>query len=87
MTCCRRRARSTSASTTSWPTTSPPSSAVYALADQPLDDRARAAQAAYLADHQRNRYGAVRYDLAPFGVDPDALRARFAPYTDRFLTP
>ena len=58
---------------------------VYELAGQPLDDRARSAHAAYLATHQRNRFGTVRYDLAPFGVTPDDLRTRFADYSARFL--
>ena len=58
---------------------------VYELAGQPLDDRARRAHAAYLATHQRNRHGVIRYDLAPFGITADDLRARFAGYTARFL--
>jgi hypothetical protein len=58
---------------------------VYELAGQPLDDAARAAHAGYLATHQRNRHGTIRYDLAPFGVTADDLRARFADYTARFF--
>lgn len=57
---------------------------IYELAGQPLDERARSAQAAYLAGHRRNRFGRVRYDLEPFGVTADELRARFAPYRERF---
>jgi hypothetical protein len=60
---------------------------VYELADQPLDDRARAAHSSYLSTHQRNRHGTIRYDLTPFGVTADDLQARFASYTARFLTP
>lgn len=59
---------------------------VYELADQPLDDRARAAHAAYLSTHQRNRHGTIRYDLTPFGLTADDLRPRFAAYTARFLS-
>jgi len=58
---------------------------IYELADQPLDDRARAAHAAYLATHQRERHGGLVYDLADFGVDPDACRAGYADYISRFL--
>src|SRR5690606_11344336 len=60
---------------------------VYELAGQPHDEAARAGHAAYLATHQRNRHGRVHYDLVEFGVDPDDLRRRFAPYIDRFLRP
>jgi hypothetical protein len=59
--------------------------AIYELADQPLDDRARAAHADYLASHQRERHGGLIYDLDDFGLDADDLRAGFAPYIDRFL--
>jgi len=59
---------------------------IYELAGQPLDDRARAAHAAYLDSHRRERHGGLVYDLADFGLDPDVLRRGFAPYTDRFLS-
>lgn len=58
---------------------------VYELAGQPLDATARAAHRDYLAGHQRNRYGLIRYDLEPFDVTEPELRARFAPYAARFL--
>ncbi len=61
--------------------------AIYELARQPLDDRAVGAHAAYLADHGRNRYGRLTYDLADLGLDEADLRARFAPYTERFGVP
>ena len=57
---------------------------IYELADQPLDDRARAAQADYLAHHLRDRHGKVVYDFEQFGVDPASLRSRFEPYVERF---
>ncbi len=58
--------------------------AVYDLAGQTLDERARAAQADYLAGHQRNRHGTIRYDLDVFGVDAAERRVAFAPYVERF---
>lgn len=60
--------------------------AIYELAGQPLDERARAAHAGYLASHQRERHGGLVYDLADFALDPDELRRGFADYTTRFLT-
>ena len=57
---------------------------MYALADQPLDARARAAHAEYLASHVRNRHGPVVYDAAAVGVDPDAIRAALAAYRAAF---
>ncbi len=57
---------------------------VYGLAGQPLDARARAAHAEYLASHRRNRHGAVVYDPAAVGIDPDDVRAGLAGYRERF---
>jgi hypothetical protein len=59
--------------------------AIYELADQPLDERARAGHAAYIASHRRERHGGLVYDLADFGIDPDECRAGFADYVNRFL--
>ena len=60
--------------------------AIYELADQPLDDRARAAHAGYLASHRRERHGGLAYDLADFGLDATELARGFADYTTRFLS-
>ncbi|WP_374210628.1 sulfotransferase family protein [Dermatobacter hominis] len=57
---------------------------VYSLAGQPLDGRARAAHAEYLAGHRRNRHGRVVYDAAAVGVDPDGIRSDLAGYRDAF---
>ncbi len=57
---------------------------IYEIAGQPLDERARAAHADYLAHHQRDRYGKVVYEFEPFGLDPATLRTRFEPYIERF---
>jgi hypothetical protein len=59
---------------------------VYALAGEPFSEQARAAIAGYLAGHQRGRLGNVETSYEMFGLKEDDLRARFAPYVERFLT-
>jgi hypothetical protein len=58
---------------------------VFAIAEEQLSDTERSAMAAYLAGHQRGRLGRVETSCEMFGLDPDDLLARFAPYTQRFL--
>lgn len=58
---------------------------IHALAGEPLDEKTRAAMADYLADHQRGRLGRIDIAAADLGLDEDEVRARFAPYTNRFL--
>jgi hypothetical protein len=58
---------------------------VYALAGEPFTEEARQAVAGYLAGHQRGRLGSVATSYEMFGLDEDSLRARFAPYVERFL--
>jgi hypothetical protein len=57
---------------------------VYELAGQPMDERARAAMAAFMDAHPRGKFGAVTYDLAEFGLDPAERRKALSFYTDRF---
>jgi hypothetical protein len=57
---------------------------VYDLAEQPLDNRARAAMASFMAAHPRGRFGAVSYDLSQFGLDAADRRRALAFYTERF---
>ncbi|ETW21489.1 sulfotransferase family protein [Mycobacterium gastri] len=59
---------------------------VYALAGEPLDESARAAITGYLAGHRRGRLGNVETSCEMFGLAEEDLRARFAPYVERFLT-
>ncbi len=42
-----------------------------------------ARMATYLRDHEEGKAGG-QYDLAAFGIDPVAVRARFARYSARF---
>jgi hypothetical protein len=58
---------------------------VYELAGQPFDAAAERAVDGYLSAHRRGRLGSIDYRAADVGLDPDELRARFAPYVDRFL--
>ena len=58
---------------------------VYALAGEPFTDEARTAVAGYLAGHRRGRLGSVATSYEMFGLAEDDLRARFAPYVERFL--
>lgn len=60
---------------------------IYAVADQPLDDRARQAHADYVAHHQRDRHGKVIYELEPYGLDAQDLRQLFANYSEAFDIP
>jgi hypothetical protein len=58
---------------------------VYALSGEPFTDEARTAITDYLAGHRRGRRGQVQTSCEMFGLTEDALRARFAPYVERFL--
>ena len=55
------------------------------LAGAPLTEAAERQLGGYLAAHPRGKHGQALYDLrGDFGVDPDALRRRFAFYYERF---
>ncbi len=58
---------------------------VYALASEPFTDDVRTSVGAYLEGHRRGRLGNVETSCAMFGLDEADLRARFAPYVERFL--
>lgn len=58
---------------------------VYALAGEPFTAAAQAGIADYLAGHQRGRLGSVETSCEMFGLHEDNLRARFAPYVEKFL--
>jgi hypothetical protein len=58
---------------------------VYDVAGEELTDEAQEAMAAYLDGHRRGRLGTVATSPEMFGLDADDLRARFAPYVQRFL--
>jgi len=58
---------------------------VHELAGEPLTDEAAAAMKQYLDGHQRGRLGTVATSPQMFGLTDAELRARFAPYVERFL--
>ena len=58
---------------------------VFEVAGQPFTAEVEAGMRAYLDSHQRGRLGRIDYRAVDVGLDVDDLRARFAPYTDRFL--
>lgn len=60
--------------------------AIYDLADQPYDDRTRAAMDDFCATHPRGRYGFVDYDLTLLGLDADERRRALTDYSRRFLS-
>ena len=75
----RRPHRSTCCSTSSWPTTSRMVERIYARNGRPMTPAARPQLDAFMADNPRGKHGRLAYDLrGDFGLDPDAVRARFA---------
>jgi|GEM_PF-4009444 hypothetical protein len=57
---------------------------VYPLAGEPFTEDARTAMVDYLEDHRRGRHGNVETLCEMFGLTEDGVRARFAPYIERF---
>ncbi len=58
---------------------------IYRLADLEMTPAARAQLERYMARNPRGKHGRIAYDLkGDFGVDPGALRERFAFYYERF---
>ena len=58
---------------------------IYEKADLPMTAVARARLDAFMAENPRGKHGRVVYDLrGDFGIEPDALRERFAFYFERF---
>ena len=62
--------------------------AIYQRADLPMTDAARRRLDAFMKDNPRGKHGRVAYDLrGDFGLEPQAVRARFAGYCERFSVP
>jgi hypothetical protein len=59
---------------------------LFALAGEPFDEPVRRAATEYLDGHRRGRLGRVATSAQMFGLDEDELRARFAMYSERFLS-
>lgn len=61
---------------------------IYAAFGDELTQKAAAAMRAHLASHPRAKFGSHRYTPEELGLDPAAIRHRFASYCDRFaITP
>lgn len=50
----------------------------------PFDDRSRASVAAWAGSHEPGAQGTHSYQLSDFGLEPDQIRERFAPYYAAF---
>ncbi|VEG53121.1 putative sulfotransferase [Mycolicibacterium aurum] len=59
---------------------------VYRVAGESFTAEVRSAVSDYLHAHRRGRHGRVHTSAQMFGLDPEELRDRFAPYAARFLT-
>jgi hypothetical protein len=58
---------------------------IYARNDRAMTPATRAQLDAFMAANPRGKHGRLEYDLAgDFGLDPDAVRDRFAYYFGRF---
>ena len=58
---------------------------IYDLAGLEMDSEARSSLESFMAANPRGKHGRIVYDLKrDFGVDPEALRERFAFYFERF---
>ena len=57
---------------------------IYAAFGDELSPNAEAAMRAHLASHPQAKFGSHRYTPEELGLDPAAIRSRFAPYCDRF---
>jgi hypothetical protein len=58
---------------------------IYAKTGLPLTEAVRGRMAAFLDENPRGKHGALDYDLRrDFGLEPAAIRARFAAYCARF---
>jgi hypothetical protein len=58
---------------------------IFERSDPPMTPAVRKQLDAFMAEHPRGKEGRVVYDLrGDFGLDPAAVRERFAPYYERF---
>jgi hypothetical protein len=50
----------------------------------PFDDRSRVSVAEWAATHEPDAHGTHSYQLSDFGLEPNQIRERFAPYCAAF---
>jgi len=60
---------------------------LYVHFDIPLSAAARERMRRHLGDYPKDRHGPHAYSLATFGLDPQALRARFRSYYEHYSVP
>jgi hypothetical protein len=57
---------------------------IYEHFEMPMPEAARAAFEEHVAANPKGKHGKHEYALEEYGLDPDAVRERFAPYIDQF---
>ena len=57
---------------------------IYGQFELPLDAPARSALEAHTRANPKGRHGAHEYSLDDWGLTKEEVRARFAPYAERF---
>jgi hypothetical protein len=60
---------------------------LYSMCGTAISDDALGVIAGYVDAHPKGGLGVHRYDLSEFGLDADAIRERFAGYTERYAVP
>ncbi len=57
---------------------------IYQKFDLEIDGAAQSAMTEHIGQNPKGRHGAHEYDLADWGLTPEQVRERFAPYAERF---
>jgi hypothetical protein len=57
---------------------------IYDRFGMPVTDAAEGAFEAHVAANPRGKHGKHEYSLEEYGLDPQQVRERFAPYVERF---
>jgi hypothetical protein len=57
---------------------------IYRKFDLEIGEAARTAMSEHIGQNPKGRHGAHEYELGDWGLTPEEVRARFAPYAERF---
>jgi hypothetical protein len=57
---------------------------IYRACGDELDEAGAGAIAAYVDAHPKGQFGAHKYDVTEYGLDPDELAERFSGYIERY---
>ena len=60
---------------------------IYEHFQMPVSDEVRAFFESHVRENPKGRHGSHDYDLESFGLTPEGVRTRFAPYIERFDLP